>query len=206
MELEDAAYPLLQNIYVTSDANEAFQDAEAVILLGGFPRRPGMERSDLIEKNTAIFRAMGPALESSAQPDVKVLVVANPANTNCLTLMEVSKRLDTFVWPVFCLTAGQSLHAQAAPSIPRENFTALMRLDHNRAGALVSRQINSTMKQGRRRDGVIENASRVSASDVTNVVIWGNHSRTQYPDLNHAVITLRSHRASPVSSILAKGV
>jgi malate dehydrogenase len=184
MELEDAAYPLLENVYVTSSYEEAFQDSEAVILLGGFPRRPGMERVDLIHKNTSIFRSMGPAINKYARKDVKVVVVANPANTNCLTLI------------------------QHCPSIPKENFSALMRLDHNRASALTARSINRKLRKasskGGRAEGVIEDSSRISASDVSNVIIWGNHSATQYPDLSHAVVTLRSHRPAPAYSILAK--
>ena len=174
-------------LQVTSSYEEAFKDSEAVILLGGFPRRPGMERVDLIHKNTSIFRSMGPAIDKHASKDVKVIVVANPANTNCLTLME------------------------HAPSIPKENFSALMRLDHNRASALTARSINRTLRAGKegheskgRADGVIEDSTRISASDVSNVIIWGNHSATQYPDLSHAVVTLRSHRPAPAYSILEK--
>jgi malate dehydrogenase len=170
---------------VTCSYEEAFRDSEAIILLGGFPRLPGMERVDLIHKNTSIFRTMGPAIDKYARKDVKVVVVANPANTNCLTLM------------------------QHCPSIPRENFSALMRLDHNRASALAARQINRKLRaqsgrKGGRAEGVIEDESRISASDVNNVIIWGNHSATQYPDLSHAVVTLRSHRPAPAYSILEK--
>jgi malate dehydrogenase len=144
-----------------------------------------MERVDLIHKNTSIFRTMGPAIDKYARKDVKVVVVANPANTNCLTLM------------------------QHCPSIPRENFSALMRLDHNRASALAARQINRKLRaqsgrKGGRAEGVIEDESRISASDVNNVIIWGHHSATQYPDLSHAVVTLRSHRPAPAYSILEK--
>jgi malate dehydrogenase len=170
---------------VTCSYEEAFRDSEAIILLGGFPRLPGMERVDLIHKNTSIFRTMGPAIDKYARKDVKVVVVANPANTNCLTLM------------------------QHCPSIPRENFSALMRLDHNRASAMAARQINRKLRaqsgrKGGRAEGVIEDESRISASDVNNVIIWGNHSATQYPDLSHAVVTLRSHRPAPAYSILEK--
>ena len=172
---------------MTSSYEEAFKDTEAVILLGGFPRRPGMERVDLIHKNTSIFRSMGPAIDQFANKDVKVVVVANPANTNCLTLM------------------------QHCPSIPKENFSALMRLDHNRASALTARSINRKLRsqatgspKGGRAEGVIEDSTRISASDVNNVIIWGNHSATQYPDLSHAVVTLRSHRPAPAYSILEK--
>lgn len=172
---------------MTSSYEEAFKDSEAIILLGGFPRRPGMERVDLIHKNTAIFRAMGPAIDQYACKHAKVVVVANPANTNCLTLMQ------------YC------------PSIPKENFSALMRLDHNRASALTARSINRKLRsqargpaKGGRAEGVIEDSNRISASDVSNVIIWGNHSATQYPDLSHAVVTLRSHRPAPAYSILEK--
>ena len=162
MELEDAAYPLLENVYVTSKSEEAFENADAVVLLGGFPRQPGMERADLIAKNTEIFREMGPALEKYARPDVKVVVVANPANTNCLTLMN------------------------HAPSLPKENFSALMRLDHNRAAALTARQVNYVLRGKRpgRAEGVIEDPTRISASEVANVIIWGNHSASQFPDVS----------------------
>jgi|EP01049_Picozoa_sp_SAG25_P012739 malate dehydrogenase len=180
MELEDAAYPLLANIYVTADPTEALDNADAVILLGGFPRRPGMERADLIGKNTSIFSALGPALEQHAKKDVKIVVVANPANTNCLTLM------------------------RHAPSIAPENFSALMRLDHNRAAALTARQVNLILRGDRpgRGQGAIEDSSRISATDVRNVIVWGNHSARQYPDLSHSVVTLRTHRAAPARSIL----
>eukprot|EP01048_Picozoa_sp_COSAG05_P000771 COSAG05_NODE_23_length_31591_cov_92.542995_24_plen_386_part_00 len=180
MELEDAAYPLLGNVYVTSTASEAFSGADAVILLGGFPRRPGMERKDLIEKNTSIFASLGPALDGHAKRDAKIVVVANPANTNCKTLMT------------------------HAPGIPTENFSALMRLDHNRAAAMTARQVNLILRGDRpgRAQGMIEDSSRVSASAVENVIIWGNHSAKQFPDLNHAVVRLRSHRAAPARSIL----
>ena len=116
----------------------------------------------LIAKNTEIFREMGPALEKYARPDVKVVVVANPANTNCLTLMN------------------------HAPSLPKENFSALMRLDHNRAAALTARQVNYVLRGKRpgRAEGVIEDPTRISASEVANVIIWGNHSASQFPDVS----------------------
>jgi len=119
-------------------------------------------------------------MQKYALASVKVVCVANPANTNCRILRE------------------------HAPSIPAENFTALTRLDHNRAAALTARQVNYILrgKGPGRSAGVIEDSRRISASDVKNVIIWGNHSASQFPDLNHAVVTLRSHRPAPARSII----
>merc|ERR1719386_10337 len=109
MELDDGYYPKLQKVIFTTDPNVAFKDADVAILLGSFPRKQGMERKDLMEKNVGIFKTMGEAIEQNAKKSIKVLVVGNPANTNALTC------------------------AKYAPSVPKENFTAMTRLDHNRA-------------------------------------------------------------------------
>jgi len=144
MELEDCAFPLLAGVVQTDDANLAFDGVNYALLVGSRPRTKGMERGELLEANGAIFTAQGKALSDNAADDVRILVVGNPANTNCLIAMN------------------------NAPNIPSERFTAMTRLDHNRAMAQVA------AKAG------------VPVSDVTNMTIWGNHSATQYPDLFHA--------------------
>jgi len=144
MEIEDLAYPLVDKVLATSNTDEAFKGADYAVFLGAFPRKDGMERKDLLAKNIGIFKAQGSALAAHAKPTCKVLVVGNPANTNCLTLMKY------------------------APQLPKENFSALTRLDHNRAKSAVA------VKLG------------VNVGDVHNSFIWGNHSSTQYPDLHHA--------------------
>lgn len=146
MELNDCAFPLLHDIIATDDANVAFKDCDYAMLVGARPRGPGMERKDLLEANGAIFGPQGKALNDHASRDVKVLVVGNPANTNAL------------------------IAQAAAPDLNAKNFTAMTRLDHNRA---LSQLAEKTGKH---------------ASDVKNVIIWGNHSSTQYPDISHATI------------------
>jgi len=146
MELDDCAFPLLDGVVTTDDAEEAFGDANLAFLVGSRPRTKGMERKDLLEANGAIFTVQGRALSASAAKDVRVLVVGNPANTNCLIAL------------------------QSAKDIPASRFTAMTRLDHNRAvGQLAAR-------------------AGAAVSQVTNVTIWGNHSATQYPDLFRAKI------------------
>lgn len=146
MELEDAAFPLLHDIVTTTDLDTGFKDADIAILVGAKPRGPGMERADLLAENGKIFGPQGKSLNAVASRDVKVLVVGNPANTNTLI-------------------------AQAnAPDLPPENFTAMTRLDHNRALAQLA------AKTG------------VHNSRIKNMTIWGNHSSTQYPDIHHALI------------------
>ncbi|TDH73750.1 hypothetical protein CCR75_003830 [Bremia lactucae] len=152
MELQDSAYNLLNSIVPTSDLKVAFTDVNVAILVGGFPRKEGMQRKDLIDKNVAIFQAQGVAINKYASRDVKVLVVANPANTNCLIAME------------------------HAPSIPRRNFSALTRLDHERLRSFVVEKVNATR------------GTKVTSKDVTKVVIWGNHSSTQVPDVTNAEV------------------
>ena len=146
MELDDCAFPLLAGIEQTDDANRAFAGVNYALLVGSRPRTKGMERGELLEVNGAIFTAQGKALAANAADDVRILVVGNPANTNCLIAMN---------------NAG---------AIPRERFTAMMRLDHNRAKAQLAAQCE------------------VPVSAVSNMAIWGNHSATQYPDLVHAQV------------------
>lgn len=146
MELEDCAFPLLAGMVQTDDANVAFKDADYALLVGARPRGPGMERKDLLEANAAIFSAQGKAINDNASKDIKVLVVGNPANTNAL------------------------ITQRNAPDINPRNFTAMMRLDHNRS---LSQVASKTGKH---------------STDVKNVVVWGNHSATQYPDLHQATV------------------
>jgi malate dehydrogenase len=147
MELEDCAFPLLAGVVKTDDADVAFGDADVALLVGAMPRKEGMERADLLGANGGIFKPQGEALSRGAKRDVKVLVVGNPANTNALIAMRNAKDLD--------------------PS----RFTAMTRLDHNRAIAQLA------AKAG------------VHGSDVTRMTIWGNHSATQYPDVFHAQVS-----------------
>ncbi|HET7334484.1 MAG TPA: malate dehydrogenase [Rhizomicrobium sp.] len=146
MELTDCAFPLLKGIVATDDANVAFKDVDCALLVGARPRGPGMERKDLLSANGAIFAPQGKALNAHAKRDVKVLVVGNPANTNAL------------------------IAQSNAPDLAPKCFTAMMRLDHNRAMAQLAEK---TGKQ---------------STDVKHVVVWGNHSTTQYPDLYHATV------------------
>lgn len=146
MELEDCAFPLVAGMVCTDDANVAFKDAEYALLVGARPRGPGMERKDLLEANAAIFSVQGKAINDNASKDIKVLVVGNPANTNAL------------------------IAQRNAPNINPRQFTAMMRLDHNRAMSQVSSKVGKTI------------------NDVTHITIWGNHSSTQYPDLFHSKV------------------
>ncbi|MFZ9988202.1 MAG: malate dehydrogenase [Candidatus Nanopelagicales bacterium] len=154
MELDDCAFPLLAGIDISDDPRVAFDGVNVALLVGARPRGPGMERRDLLEANGGIFKPQGEALNAGASDDVRILVVGNPANTNAVI-------------------------AQAhAPDIPRERFTAMMRLDHNRA-----------LTQLAQRTGV-------GVSDVRKVTVWGNHSASQYPDITHA--TVKGQPASDV--------
>ena len=146
MELDDCAFPLLAEVICTDDANVAFGDADVALLVGAMPRKAGMERSDLLTANGGIFKPQGQALGASAKRDVKVLVVGNPANTNALIAQQNAADLD-----------------------PRR-FTAMTRLDHNRAISQLAAKTGTTV------------------NDITNMTIWGNHSVTQYPDLFHAKV------------------
>ncbi|CAN6477915.1 unnamed protein product [Victoria cruziana] len=160
MELIDGAFPLLKGIVATTDVVEACSGVNIAVMLGGFPRKEGMERKVMMSKNVSIYKGQASALEQHAAADCKVVVVANPANTNALILKEF------------------------APSIPPQNITSLTRLDHNRALAQISERLS------------------VHAGDVKNVVIWGNHSSTQYPDANHATVTANERERS-VPELLA---
>ncbi len=146
MELNDCAFPLLAGVIATDDLNVGFKDVNYAMLVGARPRGPGMERKDLLSANGAIFGPQGKALDQHAARDVKVLVVGNPANTNALIAMK------------------------NAPSLKPVQFTAMTRLDHNRAMSLLAEKTNTHV------------------NDIKNVTIWGNHSATQYPDLNQASI------------------
>jgi malate dehydrogenase len=146
MELDDCAFPLLAGIDIYDDPNQAFDGVNIALLVGARPRTKGMERGDLLEANGGIFKPQGNALNEHAADDVKILVVGNPANTNAL------------------------IAQRHAPDIPRERFTAMMRLDHNRAKAQLAAKAGAPV------------------SKVTNMTIWGNHSATQFPDILHAKV------------------
>ncbi|GAT07369.1 malate dehydrogenase [Mycolicibacterium novocastrense] len=146
MELDDCAFPLLAGVEIGADANKIFDGANLALLVGARPRGPGMERSDLLEANGAIFTAQGKALNEVAADDVRIGVTGNPANTNALIAMS------------------------NAPDIPRERFSALTRLDHNRAISQLARKTGAKV------------------TDIKKMTIWGNHSATQYPDIFHAEV------------------
>jgi malate dehydrogenase len=146
MELVDCAFPLLENIDITADPKEAFDGVNVALLIGARPRSKGMERADLLEANGAIFKPQGEALNAGAADDVKILVVGNPANTNAL------------------------IAQQNAPDIPAERFTAMTRLDENRAVAMLANKLG------------------VGVEDVQDLVVWGNHSPTMFPDLFNAKV------------------
>jgi malate dehydrogenase len=146
MELNDCAFPTLNRIVATDDAKVAFRDCHVALLVGARPRGPGMERKDLLLANAQIFSAQGKALDAVADRNVRVLVVGNPANTNSLIAMK------------------------NAPSLNARNFTAMVRLDHNRALSQLAEKTGTHV------------------TDLRKVIIWGNHSATQYPDLHHATV------------------
>lgn len=146
MELADCALPLLRQVIPTAEPAEAFKDVSAAFLVGAMPRKQGMERKDLLSANVRIFKVQGEALDQHAKKDVKVLVVGNPANTNAFVC------------------------SRYAPSIPKENFTAMTRLDQNRAQAQIAARLG------------------VPVGNVSNLIIWGNHSSTQFPDASHALV------------------
>jgi malate dehydrogenase len=146
MELYDCAFPLLESIDITADANAAFDGTNIAMLIGARPRQKGMERADLLEANGAIFGPQGEAINASAADDVRILVVGNPANTNALIAMN------------------------NAPDVPRERFTAMTRLDENRAVSMLARKLS------------------VGVEDVQDLVVWGNHSPTMFPDLFNAKV------------------
>ena len=146
MELDDCAFPLLQRIDITDDAKTAFDGVNVALLVGARPRTAGMERGDLLEANGGIFKPQGEAINAGAADDVRVLVVGNPANTNAL------------------------IAASHAPDVPKSRFTAMTRLDHNRAMSQLS------------------NKTQTPVSEIHRLTIWGNHSATQYPDIFHAEV------------------
>ncbi|MFF1574421.1 malate dehydrogenase [Leifsonia sp. NPDC058292] len=149
LELQDGAFPLVNDIQVTEDATAAFDGVNIALLVGSRPRGPGMERADLLEANGAIFKPQGEAINAGAASDVRVLVVGNPANTNALIA---------------------SAHA---PDVPKDRFTAMTRLDHNRAVAQLAAKLE------------------VPVSAIDGVIVWGNHSASQYPDICHATVNGR---------------
>lgn len=155
MELDDCAFPLLADIVMTDDANRAFAGANWALLVGARPRGKGMERKDLLSANAAIFSVQGKAINANAASDIRVLVVGNPANTNCL------------------------IAKSNAPDVPAERFTAMTRLDHNRAASQLAKKAG------------------VPVTAVKKVTIWGNHSATQYPDAHHAEIN-----GQPVAQVI----
>jgi malate dehydrogenase len=146
MELDDCAFPLLGAVDIFDEAKPAFEGCKIAVLVGARPRTKGMERADLLEANGGIFKPQGEAINAGAADDVRVLVVGNPANTNCL------------------------IAAAHAPDVPRDRFTSMMRLDHNRAIAQLA------------------NKTGARVSEISNMTVWGNHSPSQYPDLRHAKV------------------
>uniref|UniRef100_A0A3B3RMR5 Malate dehydrogenase n=1 Tax=Paramormyrops kingsleyae TaxID=1676925 RepID=A0A3B3RMR5_9TELE len=159
MELQDCALPLLREVIPTAKEDVGFKDLDAAVLVGSMPRKEGMERKDLLKANVNIFKSQGAALEKYSKKTVKVLVVGNPANTNCL------------------------IAAKSAPSIPKENFSCLTRLDHNRARSQVAIRVG------------------VPADNVKNVIIWGNHSSTQYPDVHHAKVNIQGSEVNVFDAV-----
>jgi malate dehydrogenase len=147
MELNDSAFPLLAGIDITDDPIKAFDGVNIALLVGARPRGPGMERSDLLSANGGIFKPQGEAINAGAADDVRILVVGNPANTNAL------------------------IAASHAPDVPTERFTAMMRLDHNRALGMLAAKVGA------------------SVSDIKKITVWGNHSASQYPDITHAEVS-----------------
>ncbi len=153
MELDDCAFPLLTGIEISDNPTDGFKDANIALLVGARPRTKGMERGDLLEANGGIFKPQGEAINAAAADDIRVLVVGNPANTNAL------------------------IAASHAPDVPTDRFTAMTRLDHNRALTQLAKK------------------ARVPITDVTHLTIWGNHSATQYPDIFNARINGQSAAA-----------
>jgi len=160
LELEDCSLPLLRDVIATDQESIAFKDIDVGVFAGSMPRREGMERKDLLAANVRIFKVQGQALDQYAKKSVKVLIVGNPANTNCF------------------------IASKYAPSISPANFSCLTRLDHNRAKAQVALKLH------------------VPADAVSNVIIWGNHSSTQYPDVSHAIVKLTSGEVVPARDAL----
>ena len=153
MEIDDCAFPLVEDFVLTDDINTAFNNVNYALLVGAKPRGPGMERSDLLEANGGIFKLQGNGLNENASRDVKVLVVGNPANTNAYTAMV------------------------SAPDLDHRNFTAMTRLDHNRALAQLAA------------------ITKFPVKDIKKMTIWGNHSTTQYPDITNTIIAGKSAKS-----------
>jgi malate dehydrogenase len=162
MELQDCAFPLLRGVVTTADVGEAFAGVHVVVMVGAFPRKAGMQRADLLAKNCAIFKAQGEAIAKHADPDVRVLVVGNPANTNAVVL------------------------ATTAQGVPKTHVTCMTRLDHNRSKAQMAERLG------------------VAVTKVHNVIVWGNHSSTQYPDVRfgHVVDYPRPGIVTPLRSVV----
>ncbi|XP_068085401.1 malate dehydrogenase, cytoplasmic [Anabrus simplex] len=160
MEVVDCALPLVQEIIPTTDPAVAFKDIDAAFLVGAMPRKPGMERKDLLSTNVKIFKLQGEALNEHAKKTAKIVVVGNPANTNTM------------------------ICAKYAPSIPRENFTAMTRLDQNRAQAQIASRLN------------------VVADKVKNVISWGNHSATLYPDVANGTVTMGKDKPTSIEAAI----
>ena len=152
MELTDAAFPLLRGVVATTDPDVACKDVDIACMLGGFPRKAGMERKDVMSKNVSIYKAIATSIEAHAKPTVKCVVVANPANTNAYILKKYAPKMDV------------------------KSITALTRLDHNRMLGQISEKCG------------------VPNTDVDGVIVWGNHSSTQYPDVNHGTVGGKSIR------------
>nr|AZS52302.1 cytosolic malate dehydrogenase [Adamussium colbecki] len=159
MEVMDCSLPLVRNVVPTADPMVAFKDADVAMLVGAMPRREGMERKDLLKANVKIFKAQGQAMDDVAKKTIKVVVVGNPANTNAF------------------------ICAKYAPSIPKENFSALTRLDQNRAQAQVANKLG------------------IPCNDVNNCIIWGNHSSTQFPDVSYATVKVAGKELEANSAI-----
>ena len=155
MELDDCSFPTLQDVVLTDDPNRAFKDCNWALLVGSFPRKAGMERKDLLGINGKIFVGQGKALAAGAASDVRILIVGNPCNTNCLVAYNNGR------------------------DIPADRWTAMTRLDHNRARTALAKKAS------------------VANADVTHVTIWGNHSNTQYPDFTNALI-----QGKPATSVI----
>jgi len=159
-ELEDCAFPLVTKVVGTTDYKTAFEGVEIAMLIGARPRSPGMERKDLLQANATIFQGQGKALNDYASKNVKVLVVGNPANTNCYIAMK------------------------NAPTLPPTAFSAMTRLDQNRGVGQIAKRLNVQVRQ------------------VQNIIVWGNHSTTQYPDVNHASVYDEKNNPTPVREVV----
>jgi malate dehydrogenase len=168
MELQDGCFPLVAGWVASATPSVAFKDVDVCVMLGGFPRKKGMVRSDLIGKNVKIYGAQGKALDRYAKKTVKVLVVANPCNTNVDAMRK------------------------SAPSIPKENFTAMTRLDLNRAKAQIALRWNAAHPD-----------KKIGFGDISGVTIWGNHSATQYPDVAHGSLKMKDGSRIPIRKALA---